>query len=607
MVAAINNVRPIITQRVWSLAFGFGLIHGFGFANVLQELGLPKGALALCLFGFNLGVELGQVAIVGLCLPLAYAWRKRWFYQRIALALGSAGIAAIAFIWFVERALDLPPLLPSAPQGVLAAELKQVMPYLPAHLTHPFIAAGALLLIVLGVYWTLCRIGLFITPGDDSKRVRRFTGSARAAALGILVLGIAIAYSEAKQDAAAEVKATGIKTRLAGRLRQRLRVSEPGDMAYQTQLTAISDAVIFLARHEGQHSAPASIAEALDQLEQGETDRAEAVLKIFSNENAAKDRLRQSAVAERHRAALAVVDDPEQAIVAYRRAVQLEPESWHGWDRLGYLLQRIGQFGEAKTAYQRALSLAQAGKDRTLAGVAYENLGTLYQCDGALQDAKAMYHEALGIHRERRDEVGLARVHTHLGNLYGSQGRFEQAQAMYRDALSIHQTLGDKVGTAIDYANLGGAYVAQGMLRQGEAMYRKALLLNESIGRKASMAVIYADLGYVYEQLGDAKRAEHTYQQALAIDKALDYKPGLASDYTSLGVLYRRLGDLDKAKVEFHRALTVDESIDNKHGLVSNYANLGHIYQAQRKFGRAEKMYKKALTINEALDEEGAP
>ncbi|HET6376754.1 MAG TPA: HupE/UreJ family protein, partial [Methylocella sp.] len=56
-VAALNNLHPLIRRRQWIVAFCFGLVHGFGFANVLADLGLPQGALALALVGFNLGVE----------------------------------------------------------------------------------------------------------------------------------------------------------------------------------------------------------------------------------------------------------------------------------------------------------------------------------------------------------------------------------------------------------------------------------------------------------------------------------------------------------------------------------------------------------------------
>jgi hypothetical protein len=93
--------------RRWAAAFLFGLIHGFGFANVLTDLGLQPGALAASLVGFNLGVEIGQLAIVLLFLPLAWLLRRTWFYQRVVLAGGSGLIMLLAAIWLGERLFDL--------------------------------------------------------------------------------------------------------------------------------------------------------------------------------------------------------------------------------------------------------------------------------------------------------------------------------------------------------------------------------------------------------------------------------------------------------------------------------------------------------------------
>ncbi|MEP6996320.1 MAG: HupE/UreJ family protein [Betaproteobacteria bacterium] len=107
VLAAANNVFPVVNRGRWIAAFGFGLLHGFGFANALKNLGLPAGSLALSLFGFNVGVELGQLAIVIVFLPLAFASRATRAYRTIMLAGGSAAIAAIAGIWLIERALDL--------------------------------------------------------------------------------------------------------------------------------------------------------------------------------------------------------------------------------------------------------------------------------------------------------------------------------------------------------------------------------------------------------------------------------------------------------------------------------------------------------------------
>ena len=107
IVAAINNIVPVWQMRRWPLALVFGLIHGFGFASVLTDLGLPAGALASALVGFNLGVEAGQLAIVMLFLPLAFLLRASLFYRYTVYIAGSAVAMGLAGIWLVERAFNL--------------------------------------------------------------------------------------------------------------------------------------------------------------------------------------------------------------------------------------------------------------------------------------------------------------------------------------------------------------------------------------------------------------------------------------------------------------------------------------------------------------------
>ncbi len=106
VVAALNNIFPLFRGRRPHAAFAFGLLHGFGFASVLADLGLPQGALALSLAGFNVGVELGQLAIVAVFLPLAFLARRTWFYRQL-MTTGSALIALTAAVWLCERAFDV--------------------------------------------------------------------------------------------------------------------------------------------------------------------------------------------------------------------------------------------------------------------------------------------------------------------------------------------------------------------------------------------------------------------------------------------------------------------------------------------------------------------
>jgi hypothetical protein len=107
VLAAANNLWPLVERRRWLVAFSFGLIHGFGFASVLTELGLPKEALVLSLLGFNLGVEIGQLAIVAVFLPAAYLVRNTALYRKGIFVGGSVLTMLVALVWLAERVFSL--------------------------------------------------------------------------------------------------------------------------------------------------------------------------------------------------------------------------------------------------------------------------------------------------------------------------------------------------------------------------------------------------------------------------------------------------------------------------------------------------------------------
>ncbi len=106
-IVRIRRGQSSLTQRwPWVIAFTFGLLHGFGFAGALAEIGLPKGDIPLALFAFNVGVELGQLAFITAVLgALALARRMPLpaVMTRHAYPTTTFGIGALAAFWFIER------------------------------------------------------------------------------------------------------------------------------------------------------------------------------------------------------------------------------------------------------------------------------------------------------------------------------------------------------------------------------------------------------------------------------------------------------------------------------------------------------------------------
>lgn len=103
LVAAMDNLLPIIPGPRWVIVFVFGLVHGFGFASALQDMALSGSTLAVPLLGFNLGVEAGQLSLVALVLPAACWMRRTRFYRLAVVNVGSVLIAAMAMVWLIER------------------------------------------------------------------------------------------------------------------------------------------------------------------------------------------------------------------------------------------------------------------------------------------------------------------------------------------------------------------------------------------------------------------------------------------------------------------------------------------------------------------------
>jgi hypothetical protein len=103
IVMALNNLRPFVRSR-WLVIFVFGLFHGLGFATVMGHLTFRMVDLVKVMVLFNVGVELGQIAIVLIVFPLLFLVRRQVWFVPFVVRGGSALIAAVATYWLIERA-----------------------------------------------------------------------------------------------------------------------------------------------------------------------------------------------------------------------------------------------------------------------------------------------------------------------------------------------------------------------------------------------------------------------------------------------------------------------------------------------------------------------
>ena len=158
-VGVENWVAP--QARRWPLVFLFGLIHGFGFADILQETGLPSSARALSLLAFNLGVELGQIVTLAALYPLLHQLCRRATSRRRALILTSA--AALLLLSAVFAGLQGLNWLVSAAAAL--ALLASVLLLRRARRPLPMLRLGSVTICAVGLFWFFERTAALIRQG----------------------------------------------------------------------------------------------------------------------------------------------------------------------------------------------------------------------------------------------------------------------------------------------------------------------------------------------------------------------------------------------------------------------------------------------------------
>jgi hypothetical protein len=106
LAVVVDNFYSYLGRFKWSAVFVFGLFHGLGFASVLEDMTADFHAKVLALLGFNIGVEIGQLAIVLVVFPILY-FARNYRYQNLVLRPASAVIGIVSCWWLIQRSFDL--------------------------------------------------------------------------------------------------------------------------------------------------------------------------------------------------------------------------------------------------------------------------------------------------------------------------------------------------------------------------------------------------------------------------------------------------------------------------------------------------------------------
>ncbi len=266
-------------------------------------------------------------------------------------------------------------------------------------------------------------------------------------------------------------------------------------------------------------------------------------------------------------AALDYLEREEEAVLAYQRAIELEPRPL-AYNGLGDVYTALGRYDEAIAAYQQAIELNPAY------AWPHHNLGLLYEHRGDYEAAIPLYRQALELHQRDKDK---AVTWDNLGNVYAALGESDEAMAAYRWASVLNPTY------APPWHGLGDVYSALGRDDEAIKAYQQAIALDPTA------AWPYNNLALVYERRGEYQQAITLYQQALEYHQA---DRGRSVSWRNLGDVYQALSRTDEAITAYQRASQFDPQDPHP------YYSLGEVYSALDRPEEALAAYRRAVTLD---------
>lgn len=152
--AALHNIKPVLPNREWLLSFVFGLFHGMGFASLVSGLEASKSTQLISLLGRNVGIEIGQAAVIIMMFPMLFMLRRTKFY-RVVLLGGSLALALVSLAWAFERVFE---------QDLGTDTLVEKFVRLP----RTYFAIAALTVVAAGVRWIAGNRGELLEVSDST-------------------------------------------------------------------------------------------------------------------------------------------------------------------------------------------------------------------------------------------------------------------------------------------------------------------------------------------------------------------------------------------------------------------------------------------------------
>ncbi|MBI1278208.1 MAG: tetratricopeptide repeat protein [Anaerolineaceae bacterium] len=264
---------------------------------------------------------------------------------------------------------------------------------------------------------------------------------------------------------------------------------------------------------------------------------------------------------------------------------------------IGKVYASQGIYKVALDNYQQAFAIAQNTNDQDGEAKATEGIGSVYWSQGNYETALDYYEQSLSLVAKDKNRYVEAQALSDIGNVYAAQGDYETAQDYYNRALNIRRAIGDKDGEAETLNNIGALYVY--ITKYDEALnnFNQALTMMRAVGDRAGEAEALNNLGFLNMTLGNYQKARDYYQMALVITQELNIRPSEANVLNNWATLYDRQGKYDEALNYYRQSLVIVQEFGNRALESACLNNIGFVNAEQGHYDEALSYYQQSLVI----------
>ncbi|CAF0962908.1 unnamed protein product [Adineta steineri] len=301
---------------------------------------------------------------------------------------------------------------------------------------------------------------------------------------------------------------------------------------------------------------------------------------------------------------LELTSDDDQQLRLLSDRIREEAGGSTGWQRLGILLLKIGQFNKAKELYNVLLEQTSDASERAFH---YNHLGCINDDHGDYEKAVWYYEKALEIEQKTlsSNHPDLTTSYNNIGSVYNKMGEYPKALSYYEKALELQQRIlpSNHSDLAISYNNIGNVYNNIGDYSKALSFYEKALEIFQKTlpSNHPNSATSYNNIGYVYDEMGEYSKALSFYEKALEIREITlpSSHPSLANSYSNIGNVYNQMKEYSKSLSFYEKALEIfQKTLPSNHPLLAtSYNNIGFLYENMKDYSKALSYFERALEI----------